>query len=101
MTASSIVKLVRLRHGCSLRRLAAEAGTSHATLSAYETGRVDPCVGTLQRVVASAGFAIEPSVVSRVNPPDRGDELLAVLDLAAHFPVRHQQRLAAPPFGRR
>lgn len=100
MQAASVVQALRRRGRYSLRRLAAMAATSHATLSAYETGRVDPSVGTLQRVASSAGFTVEPSIVARVGDPGRGDELLAVLDLADHFPARHQPFMTTPPFGR-
>jgi len=101
--ASLIIRTARSRSGLSLRGLASRAGTSHATLSAYENGRVDPTTAVLSRIVAAAGCSLEARLLG--GPPaidglSRGDELLAVLELAEHFPARHAPRLEFPPFGR-
>ena len=87
----------------SLRALAARAGTSHATLSAYENGRVDPTAAVLSRIVEAAGCSLETTLLG--SPPEfegltRGDELLAVLELAEQFPARHAPDLEFPRFGR-
>lgn len=93
---------VRRKASWSLRRLGTAAHTSHATLIAYEHGRVDPAVGTLERIVRSAGYELEPSLVrSLPDVATRGQELMEVLDLAEQFPARHSATLACPPFGRR
>lgn len=84
----------------SLRQLAARGHTSHATLSAYEAGRVVPGGDTLDRLVRAAGFDLEPCIVrSLPDLAQRGEELLDVLDLAEHFPARHAPTLRCPPFG--
>ena len=98
MEMQSVIHHVMDERGWSLRRLALEVGTSHSTLSAYAHRRVEPAVGTLGRIVASAGLAIEPTVVRRITTSDRGRELLDVLDLAAMFPARHSPHLTAPVF---
>ena len=88
----------------SLRALARRAGTSHATLSAYESGRVDPGCGVAGRIVTAAGWRSETVLVARPCGPggrERGDELFAVLELAAEFPARHSCTLEAPVFPRR
>ena len=100
--AAATLRLARIRSGLSLRALARRAGTSHATISAYESGRVTPAVDTLDRIVRAAGFTIVPSLETRVEPSDpaaRGRELVEVLDLAAQFPARHEPTLVAPIFG--
>jgi transcriptional regulator with XRE-family HTH domain len=102
--AALIIRTARGRSQLSLRALAERAGTSHATLSAYEKGRVDPTTMVLSRIVAAAGQSLETTILG--TPPSieglsRGDELLAVLDLAEQFPARHASGLQFPPFRRR
>ncbi len=105
MLASRIVKECRQQAGLTLRSLAERSSTSHATISAYESGRKVPTVETLDRIVRAAGFEIDVSLAPRVRSTlvgeNRGDELAAVLDLAEAFPVRHEPALNAPIFGRR
>lgn len=79
------------------------AGTSHSTLAAYESGSKTPNVATLDRILHAAGFATEVTLHRRHRTAGgltRGDELVAVLELAAAFPARHSQVLEAPVFGR-
>ncbi len=86
-----------------MRQLAERAGTSHSTIAAYEAGRKVPTVATLDRLVDAAGFAADVVVSSRIRSDrgmDRGDELVAVLELASQFPARHAARLEAPVFCR-
>ncbi len=47
---------IRRAHGLSFRELGQLAGTSAATLNAYERGRISPTWTTFQRVARSAGF---------------------------------------------
>ena len=102
MDAAQTLRLARARAGLSLRALARRAGTSHATLSAYEAGRVNPAVDTLDRIVRAAGYSVAAELVRRVDdgdPAARGRELVEVLELAAQFPARHEPALTAPKFG--
>jgi transcriptional regulator with XRE-family HTH domain len=105
MDAATLLRSARHRAGLSLRELALRAGTSHATLSAYEHGTKVPTVDTFARVLEAAGFTVDPELTRRVvvDPRtglDRGDELAAVLELAEQFPARHTPTLQAPVFGR-
>ena len=89
--------------GMSLRQIARLAGTSHATLIAYRQGTKSPTFATLMRVLDACGFAPDIALTRRVrssNGVDRGDELIAALDLAAQFPARHSKTLRYPKFGR-
>ena len=102
MDAGLIIRTARGQSRLSLRGLAARAGTSHATLSAYENGRVDPTTAVLSRIIAAAGCSLEATLLG--SPPEldglrRGDELIAVLELAEQFPARHAPELEFPPFG--
>ena len=104
MHAAATLRRARARSGLSLRDLARRAGTSHATLSAYEAGRTTPGVDTLDRIVRAAGFELDaelvPAVDDGADPAARGRELVEVLELAALFPARHAAELEYPPFGR-
>jgi transcriptional regulator with XRE-family HTH domain len=103
MTAAQTLMDVRRRSGLGLRELARRAGTSHATLHAYERGIKEPRMDTVLRVAEAAGFTLELSLAPR---PDvggarvlKGQELAEALSLAAAFPARHRRRLEAPIFG--
>ncbi|MEZ5243466.1 MAG: helix-turn-helix transcriptional regulator [Acidimicrobiales bacterium] len=102
MDAAHTIRTARLRAGLTLRALATRAGTSHSTISAYESGTKVPTTATLERIVRAAGFAIDTTLQRRVEVEGitRGDELAAVLELAAAFPARHRPTLDCPVFGR-
>ena len=105
MNAARTLRTVRLGAGLSLRGLAERAGTSHATLAAYESGRAVPGVDTLSRILRAAGYASDIEVTRRADATDaerraKGQELLDALDLAAMFPARHSRHLRFPPWPR-
>ena len=101
MDAATIIRNARGRAHLSLRQLARRAGTSHSTLSAYETGRVIPSVATVDRIVRAAGFTGAVELAPVVDGAARGAELVEVLELAALFPARHAPVLQFPRFGAR
>jgi transcriptional regulator with XRE-family HTH domain len=103
--AARTLRRARLDAGLSLRSLAMRAGTSHATLAAYEAGRAVPRVDTLDRVLRAAGYTTDIAVTRRADGTEaerraKGEELRAAIELAEHFPARHASRLRFPPFGR-
>jgi len=103
MDAAATIRRARRHAGLSLRELAARAQTSHSTIAAYEAGRVEPSVATLDRIVRAAGSELQARLRPRMEGPggtDRGNELLEVLELAGQFPARHAATLEMPPFGR-
>lgn len=101
MESALVLHGVRSRALLSLRQLAARAHTSHATLAAYEAGRVDPGAATVERVARAAGYELEAALVrSLPDHAERARELLDVLDLAEQFPARHSPTLHCPVFGR-
>jgi transcriptional regulator with XRE-family HTH domain len=102
MNAALLLRRARTEAGLGLRELARRAGTSHATLHAYEHGDKVPSVETLDRIVRAAGFRADAGlvpVVGGLDRAERGRELLEVLELAAMFPARHGRTLSAPRFG--
>ena len=101
VNAAREIRRLRTRAGLSLRELAERAGTSHATIAAYEAGRKVPTFDTFVRLARGAGFdpAVElsPGFGGR-DAADRGDELIEVLRLAALFPARFRDELEFPLF---
>lgn len=104
MSPGSLIRQARTDAHLSQQELAARAGTSQATLSAYERGRKDPSASTLMRILAAAGAratATSASVVvtpSRDTLRERGRILGQVLELAESLPARHTPTLRYPPF---
>jgi len=98
---SSQLRESRQMAGLSLRELARRAGTSHATLIAYEKGIKVPSVVTFFRILESCGFAVDLVTSKRVRHHQRlarGDELAAVLKLAEQFPTRVAKKMDYPVF---
>lgn len=103
MEASTVLRRARVDSGLSLRSLAARSETSHATLAAYEAGRVVPGVDTFIRILRATGHSVDVALrrLPDATPSYRetkGRELLQVLDLAGEFPSRHEPEITFPPF---
>jgi transcriptional regulator with XRE-family HTH domain len=108
MEAAVSLRAARQRAGLSQVDLARRAGTSQATLSAYETGAKEPSLATFSRLLAACGHRL--SVVRSPRPvvnPSRaqlasaGRTLEDVMALAEALPVRHQPNLRFPRLRRR
>lgn len=83
--------------------LAALAGTSQATISAYENGCKQPSVDTLDRLLAATGRRLTVSAGARgpARPSPAAlrrsaRALTGVLSLAAALPTRHGAALRYP-----
>lgn len=97
--AAAQLQAARLRAGLSLRELAARAGTSHATLLAYEQGKKSPAITTFLRILEAAGFAVDIQLSKRIREKDgipRGEELEAVIKLAEQFPAKVSKKMNFP-----
>lgn len=57
--AGRMVRHARRRAGLTQRQLAARAGIPQETIARIERGRVDPRVGTLDRLLEGCGFGLE------------------------------------------
>jgi len=57
--ASRMLKHARGRAGLTQRQLALKAGIPQETIARIESGRVDPRVGTLDRLLEGCGFGLE------------------------------------------
>jgi len=104
MDAAAALRDARVHAGLSQAELATRAGTSQATVSAYENGRKEPTVATFERLLRAGGARLTVEVdrpVTRV--PSRRDlqaadrALQDTLALAAALPVRHHAELRHPP----
>jgi transcriptional regulator with XRE-family HTH domain len=98
---SNVLLRARRAAGLSQAALAARAGTSRSTLSAYEHGRKCPALDTTARILAAAGFdlAITPRITIREVAVGRGrsvpvpaalprlplDKAFAVVQLPIHL----------------
>jgi transcriptional regulator with XRE-family HTH domain len=103
MNPGTALSEARRRARLNQSELAARAGTSQATISAYESGAKEPSLSTLTRLLAATGHRLEvkPSrgavrEPSRVDLTRRGEHLAEVIGLAESLPARHRRSLAYP-----
>jgi len=99
--SAALLKTAREASGLALREVARRAGTSHATLHAYETARKTPSVATFLRILDACGYAVDFELSPRIRWQDgiyRGDELEQVLDLAGQFPAKISRHMNYPVF---
>jgi transcriptional regulator with XRE-family HTH domain len=107
MDAGSMLRSARTRAGLSQAGLAARAGTSQATVSAYESGSKQPSVATFSRLLAAAGARLTVEEARRpVTEPSAaelaraGETLADVIALAEALPSRRARKLRYPRLGR-
>jgi transcriptional regulator with XRE-family HTH domain len=107
MDSAVALRDARRRAGVSQSQLAQRAGTSQATVSAYESGRKRPSVETLVRLLAALGARIvvehaglPRSLPTREQQRRAGRILEEVLELAEALPTRHERELRYPRLDR-
>lgn len=109
MDAALSLRRARTAAGLTQGALAARAGTSQATVSAYESGRKQPSIETLDRLLRAMGqqLTVRRTVTTQAHRQPsaadlrRADARLAdVLSLAAALPTRHPRALRFPPLHR-
>lgn len=103
MDVAAAIEIARRRAGLSQAALAERAGTSQATVSAYESAKKQPSVATLDRLLAAAGARLtteraeRPVVrVSEQELARSARTLGEVLSLAEALPTRHEPELRFP-----
>src|SRR6202166_5215474 len=74
--AGSLVLAARLKAGLTQRQLADRLGVTQPVVAAYESGRRQPTIPTLMRIVSGAGFDLRMSLA----PHDNHDEVLESLE---------------------
>ena len=71
-TASALLQLARQRAGLSQRELAEQAGVSQSEIARIESGKREPSIPTLQRILAGSGLELR----FRLAPVDDHDRVL-------------------------
>lgn len=71
-TASALVQLARQRAGLSQRELAEQAGVSQSEIARIESGKREPSIPTLQRILGGSGLELR----FRLAPVDDHDRVL-------------------------
>ncbi len=84
--AGSLVLSARLKAGLTQRQLADRLGVTQPVVAAYESGRRQPTVPTLMRIVSAAGFDLRLSLA----PHEDHDEVLETLEMQR--PREEQER---------
>src|ERR1700730_7874057 len=74
--AGSLVLLARLKAGLTQQQLADRLTVTQPVVAAYESGRRQPTVQTLMRIVSAAGFDLRLSL----TPHEDHDEVLESLE---------------------
>jgi len=97
------IRDARREAAISQAALAALAGTSQATLSAYEAGGKAPTVETLERLLSACGYRLRAEAAPRgIRRPSeqeferRGRTLSQAISLAESLPARREPRLRYP-----
>src|SRR5436305_14843479 len=100
MDVADTLRRARTGAGLGQTELARRAGTSQATISAYESGRKTPSLATFERLLAATGSRLTVEAVpapairpSTADLAQRGRTLIAVLELAEALPSRHEPQL--------
>lgn len=73
--AAGLLRLARHKADLTQGQLALRAGVTQQVVSAYETGRMEPTLPSLQRLLTAAGFEMR----IRLEPLDDHDESLEQL----------------------
>lgn len=84
--AGSLILSARLKAGLTQRQLADRLGVTQPVVAAYESGRRQPTVPTLMRIVSAAGFDLRLSLA----PHEDHDEVLESLE--GQRPPEEQER---------
>ena len=87
--AAGLLRLARDKADMTQSELAAEAGVSQQSISSYETGRKEPTLPTLQRLLAAAGLEMR----IRLEPIDYHDATLEAF--LRTLPPARQSELAS------
>lgn len=102
MDMARAIRRARLEAGFTQAELARRAGTSQATLSAYETSAKRPSLDTAERLLAECGRGLGISGRDSHEVPsptlkERGRILAEVIAFAETFPARRRGPLRYPP----
>ena len=90
--AAGLLRLARSKAGLTQAELAGRAGVTQQAISAYETGRKEPTLPTIQHLLQAAGFEIRMHL-EPVDNHDRSLEmLLSTLSPSQRAEIEQRQR---------
>ncbi len=90
--AAGLVRTARDRADLTQSELARQAGVSQQTISAYETGRKEPTLPTLQRLLAAAGFEMRILLEPESDHDQSLAEFIDTLPSAVRATIESRQR---------
>lgn len=67
-TAAELIRAARAKRGMSQRALAREADVPQSTVANVESGRHQPSVLMLERLLGAAGYRLETKLVNAIRP---------------------------------
>jgi transcriptional regulator with XRE-family HTH domain len=90
--AAGLIRLARDKAGLTQHEMAHIAGVSQQAVSAYETGRKEPTIPTLQRLLSAAGYEMRIRL-EETDDHDRSlDRFMESLSPATRASLERRQR---------
>lgn len=89
--AAGLIRLARDKAQLTQGELAERAGMSQQAVSAYETGRKEPTVPTLQRLIEAAGFEMRIQLAALDNHDQSVERILQALPPKARADLEARQ----------
>jgi transcriptional regulator with XRE-family HTH domain len=93
--AGVLLQTARWHAGLSQQEAAARAGTSQQTLMRYETGKTQPTLPTLHRLLAACGMGLDASLVPLVDLDDGAIAQLLDREPADRLPEPYREAVRA------
>lgn len=90
--AAALLRLARQKAGLTQGDLAERSGVSQQAISAYETGRKDPSLSTLERLLRGAGLEMRIHLEPLDTHDDVLNDYLANLPASARSEIDETQR---------
>ena len=89
--AATVLREARRRAGLTQREMASRAGVRQPVVAAYESGRREPTIPMLRKLLRATGHDLDLGLrpAHRLADPERANARLQLaLDLAEHLPRR-------------
>lgn len=90
--AAGLIRLARSKANLTQQKLANRAGVTQQTVSAYETGRMDPTLPSLDRLITAAGLEMRIRLVPLDNHDTALEAYLETLSPKVRAELERHQR---------
>ena len=90
--AAGLIRLARIKSGMTQVELARRAGVSQQVISEYETGRKEPTLPSLRRLINAAGYEIRMRLEPLSDHDESVERFLDTLDPKARAEIEQEQR---------